>query len=433
MSQRDGFVCACADPLRFYGDTCEQVRQVGACASSPCGMGLCIGSQESMGEFECVCDSGYVANGAGVCQLAGSGGAPTLPVCSDGIQGGEETDIDCGTTECGGCEAGLVCTSDASCASDLVCAEETLTCAAASRPAGVYVTLTGIKVNGVSKAQFLAVMLEPFTESLRSVTGAEAVTITGVRTMADPASQGRRLRRVTGRRLDDSNSGAVGIEVDAEIRFAAGTSAEEAQARAIGYVQGSPAAGGNGLQDDLVAAVPALGSRVEVDSGAVQLEGEELEEESATASVGRPGGEDDDEGVDGDGGGGGGSNGGAVAGAVIGSLVAVGLVAGGAYYMLVYRKKSSAGKWDKIADQRSGSSRAAAAGVQGMYAGMYGGGGAGNIMASNPLRVAEEQGAKKLQQASRTGQRGAVSGARGAAAAGGRHFATYAAASAGAI
>ena len=235
-------VCSCSES-RFFGDFCGQVRVEGPCADEPCGNGVCQADSSDPAVFTCSCDAGWLEDDQGVCSEELEQDAE--PTCSDGIVNGFETDIDCGIEDleigCGLCAQGLACETSENCDGELVCSAGTNTCTAPVRQIGVYVEMAGVKLQGVNKKQFLESLAEPYKASIAAATGASEVTITRVEDQA-----------ATGARVLQSGSGS-GIEVDSSVRFPVTASAEETRTAVTGYVSGTPASGGNGLLDDLIA------------------------------------------------------------------------------------------------------------------------------------------------------------------------------------
>jgi hypothetical protein len=100
----DGFLRV-ADQLRVTVLACADGVQNGDEADIDCG-GSCD-----------VCDSGFACNtdsdcATGVC----SGNICQVPSCGDGVKNGDETDIDCGGS-CGACIAGFGCVANSDCVS----------------------------------------------------------------------------------------------------------------------------------------------------------------------------------------------------------------------------------------------------------------------------------------------------------------------------
>ncbi len=114
----DGDDAACVDPCtldetRCSGASVETCVIVDGCpvfsVATPCDHGVCS---------------------EGVCQD---------PTCDDGVRNGVETDVDCGGSDCDGCDAGETCGATDDCAGDLVCTEFTdgFECAAVDCSDGV--------------------------------------------------------------------------------------------------------------------------------------------------------------------------------------------------------------------------------------------------------------------------------------------------------
>lgn len=85
----------------------------GACVPRDCS-GVACGDDETCYEGGCypTCEGAQDCSGDDVQCLEN---ACVTPLCDDGIQSGEETDIDCGGSVCGGCDEGQSCLGNADC------------------------------------------------------------------------------------------------------------------------------------------------------------------------------------------------------------------------------------------------------------------------------------------------------------------------------
>jgi hypothetical protein len=136
----------CAEGEQCNADTdCEEeVCTNGVCAARTCSDGVQNGY-----ELGVDCGGSYMQNGSGctaTCPLgndcyrdidctsgwcekgAGLLGQCAEALCTDGVQNGTESDVDCGGTSCNGCAIGETCTADSDCA-DQYCDANTDTCA----------------------------------------------------------------------------------------------------------------------------------------------------------------------------------------------------------------------------------------------------------------------------------------------------------------
>src|SRR5208337_1573859 len=116
-----------------------------ATGGTSCGQGCCARDVDCRGGKtchygECLCPDPLVDCGTGACM------AGPCPTCSDGVQNGAETDIDCGGGVCPPCLAGKRCGVDRDCLSGVcqgnVCQAST-GCAGNSSTDGNRCTLSG--------------------------------------------------------------------------------------------------------------------------------------------------------------------------------------------------------------------------------------------------------------------------------------------------
>lgn len=91
----------CADPV----EDCPATGTL--CKTAVCSMGECATSNAAQGS-DCDDAGGSVCNSAGVC---------VPPTCTDGIQNGAETGVDCGGGTCPGCADGGSCAQGVDCLS----------------------------------------------------------------------------------------------------------------------------------------------------------------------------------------------------------------------------------------------------------------------------------------------------------------------------
>ena len=96
-----------------------------------------------------------------------------------------------------------------------------------------------LRITGVSPKQFLDTLQDAFVNSMKNRTGAEEVTIEGVRSTGGGAS-------ASARRLQ-----AGGVEVDSSLRFAATADSSAAATAVQAFVSGTSGSGGAG--DSLLA------------------------------------------------------------------------------------------------------------------------------------------------------------------------------------
>jgi len=109
-------------------DCASGVCVAGACATPSCNDGVVNQNETDVdcggGCFRNCAIGDGCANGGdcqtGVCGAAGCGPGPgtccQAPTCTDGVDNGSETAVDCGNAACGPCPVGAPCTADAQCA-----------------------------------------------------------------------------------------------------------------------------------------------------------------------------------------------------------------------------------------------------------------------------------------------------------------------------
>ena len=85
-------------PTNCEGVSCDEDREI-------CYLGACYAA----------CERSRDCRGQGAQCISG---ACIIPSCSDGIQTGDESDVDCGGSQCGPCEAGQRCLAPSDCAQD---------------------------------------------------------------------------------------------------------------------------------------------------------------------------------------------------------------------------------------------------------------------------------------------------------------------------
>jgi hypothetical protein len=107
---------------------CSDKVQNGVETDIDCGGPTCDPCEE---EARCSADSDCVS---GVCETASSSCAP--PACDDGVRNGDETDVDCGGTRCSSCAPGLLCLEGSDCATG-VCGSDSGLCMVAACDDGV--------------------------------------------------------------------------------------------------------------------------------------------------------------------------------------------------------------------------------------------------------------------------------------------------------
>lgn len=247
--------------------------------------------------------------------------------------------MDCGLDaagECALCKSGMGCRSTDDCEDSLVCSAGGV-CALAARPAGTYVELSGLRLQGISKTQFVQGVATVLEELLQDASGAVSVVVTrvqGTDEVEDEEDNGttRRLNpagvRGGGGWRSMQSDGDNGVVVDVDMQYEASTRVFEAAAAAASYIEGG-ANGDSGLVADLGAAVPSISGRVSVDASDMGMASEVLREETMTpdleggaSGADNPadgGGDDGDEGS-------GGLGAGAVVGVVVGCFALFALV-----------------------------------------------------------------------------------------------------------
>ncbi len=117
----DGCISHVCDPgtVTCPPPACDDAVQNGDETDVDCGGSCpadCDDGEGCMGDDDCI--SGACDEGAMIC---------TPPACDDGVRNGDETDVDCGGGSCPGCDDGEDCLIGADCIS-LVCDPGTLTC-----------------------------------------------------------------------------------------------------------------------------------------------------------------------------------------------------------------------------------------------------------------------------------------------------------------
>lgn len=194
--------------------------------------------------------------------------------CSDGIQNGEESDIDCGDPsddQCPLCSEGRACLATVNCAGELICSNDLRRCVAPVREAGTYISMRELQITGVTPVQFARDLQEPFKRAVRNATGAQEVTIDRVVAAAAGAGAG------SGRRVQ---SQGTAVDVDFTLLLAAGADEAAAESGLQAYVAATasnPGAGTRSLVEDLRAAAPAeLQQAIQVDAASAVVERETL-------------------------------------------------------------------------------------------------------------------------------------------------------------
>lgn len=348
------FQCECPDG--FFGDHCQQVEVRGPCAEEdPCGDGACVEDAESSSGFSCSCYPGFSRDASGECRVPVNNQGEAS--CFDGELNGQETGIDCGAGgpsggfECSLCGPGFGCESSDNCEEGLVCRNRTLSCGPATQPPGVYLQLQGLEIRGVSPVQFREVLQVPFTAKMAKRTGAADVTIDRI-TEGPPAGSARRGLggfRQHGARARSTQASAVAVEIDFTLQFEPAANSFEVERATRAYISSDPNIGGNGLLEDLQAAVPALATELELAAGGVRVQSEVLAEERVEGVQGA-GGPQAPSGRDGDGGNG--ASTGVIVGAVIGAIVVAGaLVAGG---LMLWGQQTGNGPFGNMAAKAKG-------------------------------------------------------------------------------
>ncbi|NOY94442.1 MAG: hypothetical protein GXP55_24970 [Deltaproteobacteria bacterium] len=115
------------------GAACAPAHSTAACVAGVCGVGSCdVGFADCDGDPSNGCEADLsLASQCGVCGRVCPGATPycvgspgsysCTNGCSDGLRGGDETDIDCGGLLCPACRSGSACGRDADCAGTAVC------------------------------------------------------------------------------------------------------------------------------------------------------------------------------------------------------------------------------------------------------------------------------------------------------------------------
>ncbi|MDP6944279.1 MAG: hypothetical protein QF464_09025, partial [Myxococcota bacterium] len=124
----DGTLCDDEDPCTL-NDVCAGGVCGGEIQATCCGDGICDQSELCACLADCAgepCDDEDAETLDDLCQPTGECQG-TAPSCTDALQNGEETGVDCGGGECPPCPAGEPCTEDDDCATGLcqddLCAE----------------------------------------------------------------------------------------------------------------------------------------------------------------------------------------------------------------------------------------------------------------------------------------------------------------------
>lgn len=183
------------------------------------------------------------------------------PTCDDGLQNGDETDVDCGGggsgSACSACLSGLKCVASTDCAAtdSLVCRADAASssssssqtrCLPASRPVGTHVDVDGVRLGQICAAQVTAGLRATLVANMRaSIPSAVAVTIASVTELGGCAPQGastsRRALQSTARGVDL----AFAVQMEASVQPAA------AKASVDSYLASSASSGS--FASDIVA------------------------------------------------------------------------------------------------------------------------------------------------------------------------------------